>query len=148
MAYKATEKFDVAVDVNYSGWSAYKSLDFTFDKTTSSLQNSQNPRNYKDVWIFRAGGQYKLVEKLTVRAGAYYDMTPVDKENYSPETPDANKLGLSAGFSLNPTERFGIDGAFLFIDGQSTVGNYSQANFKGTYKTLAFIPALALSYHF
>lgn len=148
ITFKATEKLDVAVDVNYSGWSAYKSLDFTFDKTTPSLQNSKNPRNYTNAWIYRVGGQYKLVEKLAVRAGAYYDLTPVDKNNYSPETPDANKLGLSAGFSYNPTERFGIDGAFLFISGQSTIGNYEQANFKGTYKTLAFIPALALSYHF
>ena len=148
IAYKATEKFDIAADVNYSGWSAYKSLDFTFDKTTTSLTNQSNPRNYTNAWIFRLGGQYKLVEKLTVRAGAYYDLTPVDKDNYAPETPDANKLGLSAGFSFRPTERFGIDGAFLFIDGQSTIGNYSPGNFKGTYKTLAYIPALAVSYHF
>lgn len=148
LTYKATEKLDVALDVNYTGWDAYKSLDFTFEKNTSSLQNSQNPRNYKNAWAVRIGGQYKLAEKLTVRTGAYYDLTPVDLSNYSPETPDANKLGLSAGFSYRPTERFGIDGAFLFIDGQSTVGNYAPGNFKGTYKTLAYIPALAVSYNF
>ncbi len=146
--YDVTDKLKLGVDVNYTQWDAYKSLDFEFSQNPGTL-NSKEKKNYHNTWAFRVGGQYKVSEKFIVRAGTYYDLSPVDmNHNYSPETPDADKLGLSAGLSFNPTEHFGIDASFLYINGKKTYGYSDKQGFGGNYKYVAYIPALGLNYKF
>jgi long-chain fatty acid transport protein len=148
VGFQATEKLLVGLDVNYMQWNAYDSLNFDFKQNSAQLTDSKNPRKYKNTVIVRVGGQYKLCEKLTVRAGAYYDMTPVPSNYVNPETPDANRVGLSAGLSFFPCKQFSIDASFLYVDALKRDATYSPANFAGTYKTNAYIPGLGLSYNF
>ena len=84
------------------------------------------------------------------------DKSPVDKKFYNPETPGMTKIGLSTGFSFNPTERFAIDVAFLAILGTGTDGSYEYINviskqketFSGSYKSTAYAPSIGFSYKF
>ncbi|WP_028980608.1 OmpP1/FadL family transporter [Sporocytophaga myxococcoides] len=148
ISYNINDNFLIGAQVDYVRWSAYDSLIFDFKQNTPSLPDSRNPRKYDNTFIFRLGGQYKASDMLTIRLGGYYDETPVKKDYENPETPDGNRIGLSAGLSIYPTERLSIDLSFLFVNQLKRDSEYKPANFKGAYKTYAYIPGIGLSYNF
>ncbi len=147
LSYQLNSKLLLGVALNYVFWEAYETLDFTFETNTLSLTDSQSPRYYSNTLIFRAGGHYELNEKWTVRAGAYYDPSPVDPDFFSPETPSLNNLALTSGLSFS-AGRFGVDLSLLYIMGLEADRHYVPENFGGTYKSRAIIPGLGISYGF
>lgn len=146
-SYKFSEKFSAGFDFHYVFWSEYDSLVFDFGENTSSLDDSHNPRLLNDNFIVRVGGQYLMSEKFTIRAGAYYDSPAVDDDYYSPETPDAVKIGLTTGCTYKPNEKLDIDFSFLYVYGMEREVNYSPANFGGKYKYNALIPGIGIVYN-
>lgn len=148
VAYQLTEKFLVSVDVNFVQWSVYDSLNFDFTDNTARFQDSKNPRKYSDVFIYRIGAEYKIMDELILRAGAYYDQSPINDDYYSPETPGANKTGIAGGATIAPFKNFEIDVSLLYIHGQKRTSRYVPDNFEGTYYTNAFIPGIGFSYSF
>jgi long-chain fatty acid transport protein len=148
VSYQISDKLLVGVDVNFVKWNVYDSLIFDFKTNTSSLSDSRNPKEYKNSFIFRAGGQYEISKKLIARAGGYFDNTPTRSQYFSPETPDANRIGFSAGLSWKPAERLSIDLSFLFVNELKRTAIYQPANFGGTYKSYAYVPGIGLTYNF
>jgi len=144
--YKVNDKLLVSVEGSFVQWSAYESLDFDFANATTP--DSKNPRNYEDAFIIRLGAQYSATDKLDVRAGFYYDQSPVQDEFFSPETPNSDNIGLTLGASFYATERFGIDASFLYIVGLERESSYSPENFGGKYASRSYIPGIGLHYNF
>ncbi len=147
LAFNVNEKLTLAAEVNWVMWSTYDSLIFTF-KEGGDLLNSANPREYKDSWIIRIGGQYKLNDKLTLRAGGYYDPTPTNEKYFNPETISLNTTGLTLGLSYQPIENLSIDLSYLHLFGQEAEKAYEPDNFSGKYKTQTAIPGIGISYSF
>lgn len=145
--YRLKQRHTFALDINFVSWSAYESLDFDFVDETDRLQDSQSPRNYEDAFIFRGGWQWQALQYLTVRAGAYFDMTPVQDGYLTPETPDANKIGLSAGASYH-WNRLRFDASLLWVEGMERTDVNLETNFGGTWKARAIIPGFGVTYFF
>lgn len=145
-SYKVGEKLQVGFDFHYVFWSLYDSLNIDFGENTSSLDDSKNPRLLKDNWIVRVGGQYLLNDKLTLRAGGYYDSPAVEDDYYSPETPDAVKIGLTGGLTFSPSEKLDVDLSFLYVIGQERDVTFAPADFGGKYKYNAVIPGIGIMY--
>ena len=156
------ENWEVGVEVNYIGWSAYKSLDFDFEDENPVIQDSESPRNYEDSWVFHLGGEYDF-GKFQLRAGGYYDLTPVQEGYMTPETPDANRIAFTGGLGYSLGDFLQFDLAFLFIAGQEreqltsvaqSVGTYPSSTNStyavepGTYKMRAYIPDVTITYKF
>lgn len=137
-------KTTIALDVNWVWWHTYKELGFYYDNGTQTI----SPRNYHDAATFRAGIQNETTSFLTLRAGVGYALSPVGKGYVTPEVPDANRLLLSAGIGLKPSERFNIDFSFLYENVKSRTETNMETNLSGTFKTVAYIPGMALSYKF
>ena len=162
IAFHPTEPLTLSAEASLVGWGAYKELRFDFNGNVGGSMESVSPRNYEDAWVFRLGGEYMATDALAVRAGIYYDQTPVQPGYMTPETPDANRLGLTAGLGYNVNERFTVDLSFLFIHGmerEQTINDAEKAGtldqeagtqdvLPGTYKLNAFIPGISLSYNF
>ena len=159
-----TDKLTIGLDASLTFWSAYRSLDFAFsgnngNGTTDGLvggaSTSSSKRYYQDALAFRLGGQYKVSDKLAVRAGASYDFTAVKDGYVGPETPDADRVILTTGLSYQVTEKLGIDASFLFEDflkrtqtqGQ-LLDNGTTDRIAGTYKTQVYVPGIGLHYKF
>lgn len=137
-------KTTIALDVNWVWWHTYKELGFYYDNGTQTI----SPRNYHDAATFRAGIQNETTSFLTLRAGVGYALSPVGKGYVTPEVPDANRLLLSAGIGLKPSEHFNIDFSFLYENVKSRTETNMETNLSGTFKTVAYIPGMALSYKF
>lgn len=117
VAYKPVEGLVLAFDAQWTGWSAYKSLDIEFLSESLKAYNQYITKDYRDSWTFHLGAQYALTKRFDLRAGLMVDTTPVNKEHYNPETPGMTKIEPSVGFSFSPLSNFSIDASLLYVAG-------------------------------
>lgn len=154
ISYAPADRWMVAFDIQYTGWKAYDKLEVKFtEQVIESGRNITSIKDYKNSFAYRLGAQYRVTDRLDVRAGVYYDETPVRASIYNPETPGSDKVGLCAGFTFKPYENLCIDVAFTYVDGAKREGSYTNPLdvrdiIKGEYKTTAFIPSFGVSYKF
>ena len=150
-AFKISEKLLVSAEGSFVGWSAYESLDFDFADNTALVQDSENPRNYEDSYVLRLGAQYSYNEMFDFRAGFYYDQSPVQDNFFSPETPNSDNLGITAGLSGHLGEHFGFDASILYIIGTERESFFpleNQQAFGGKYASRSVIAGVGLNYSF
>jgi long-chain fatty acid transport protein len=161
LTYKLNEKFQLGTQFDWVGWSAYESLNIDFEENTSLLEDTESPRNYEDSWVWHLGGEYMVDEGVHLRAGFYYDKTPVQDGYMTAETPDNDRLGFTGGlgYSLGYLQ---LDLSFLYIHSQEreqttemaeNAGTYnaeegSRDVLPGTYRLNAFIPGISIAYKF
>lgn len=152
ISYQFDDKWLFAFDYNRTFWGVYESLDVDF--ADPNIPDSKNPRNYEDASTWRFGAQYTATEKLVLRAGYYYDESPVQEGYFAPETPRNDSMGFTAGLSLDVTSRLAIDASFAYVrfdEVDASYDHYVDENgqnvpFGGTYKSVAFIPGLGVTY--
>ncbi|ASB51204.1 OmpP1/FadL family transporter [Alkalitalea saponilacus] len=146
VGWQASDKWFFAVDLQNVRWSAYKSLDFDFEQNTVTVEDSSMPKNFENTMIYRFGAEYALNPSVLLRAGVYYDETPIKDQYLTPETPGTNKTGLSFGFSWFINEGLSVDASILHIMGEER--DSTMPLLPGTYNTSAWIPGIGLSYKF
>lgn len=142
--YHINEKWTLALDINYTGWFSYDTLRFDYAFNSEQLEDTELPREYNGSFTFRAGAQYDVAKKFALRGGAYFDMTPVQDGFVSPESPDANRIGLTAGLSYMPSEKVGIDASFIYVRSLSRTDGSDEAGFYGTYTIAVYIPSIGV----
>ena len=148
VSYAINEKLRIAADINYAEWSSYDSLKIDFAKNTDKLKDVASPKNYKNSYTYRLGAQYKMNNWLSLQLGGYYDATPVPNNYVGPESPDANKFGLTCGASFTVGKNFGADISFLYVETIKRNGYSEENQFEGNYKTKVVAPGISLSYRF
>ena len=146
LGYRVTDKLLLAADLQYVGWSAYESLDFDFE--AESVPDSHNRRDFENTLIYRLGAEYTHNEKILLRAGIYYDSTPIPEDLLTPETPGANKIGMSLGLGYQINDKLSLDASLLYIHGEKRKDGYAPTGFYGTYYSNAVIPGIGLNYSF
>lgn len=145
-AYDVLPNLKFSADFQYVGWSSYDTLKVDFSNPNYS--DLASPRLYDDSYIVRFGVDYKANAQLDLLSGIYFDKNPVKPEYLNPSLPDANRIGLSAGFRWYVLNSLAISASYLHIfASQLTVPN-STEYFNGTYNSGANIGALSLSYGF
>ncbi len=144
LSYQVTRDLMIGMALNYVFWDAYEELAFAFEQNPDL--NDSSPRDYSNTLIFRVGGQYRVNEALYLRAGGYYDPSPVNEIYFSPETPSLDNLAFTGGLSFLPMQNLSIDLSLLFILGLEGEREFAPANFGGTYKSRVLIPGLGISY--
>jgi long-chain fatty acid transport protein len=147
VAVQATKKLLVSIEFDWTFWSVYDTLTFTFGEQ-GDLLNSSSPRKYHNGFIPRLGFEYAFSEKFQLRLGAYYDASPTNPNYFTPETVSLNTAALTAGFSWYPVKNLSIDFSVLQLFGEQSQKNYVPDNFGGIYKTNTTAPGLGISYSF
>jgi long-chain fatty acid transport protein len=114
---------DLELEFDYQGiqWSSYDKLAIDFAKDAASdptgtikQADASSPKNYKDAYILRLGGEYTLADYgLKLRAGYFYDHNPVPDEHLEPLLPDADRHGLNIGVGIELTPSITLDLAYL-----------------------------------
>lgn len=145
------DKWVFAFDFNRTFWNAYESLDIKF--ADPNIPDAHNARNYKNSSVYRFGVQYDVTTAFTLRAGYYFDETPVRTGYFAPETPRNDSNNFTAGLTFNIGQNLQIDASFLYSHFKEVDASYDfyyedgvAVPFKGTYKTNAFVPGLGLTY--
>jgi long-chain fatty acid transport protein len=121
---------------------------FDFSYNNSYLQDFQIYRDDKIQFVSRIGAEYLAAEFLHFRAGMYYQDGTSGADFFSPEKPDAQKIGISAGITLLPLDGLSLDLSFTYINSNITEAQYIPANFGGTYKSAVYMSGLGITYRF
>lgn len=150
IANRVTDKLDVNFTFELTGWSVYDSLNVSFDDHTVAPQRSA--RAYEDAMAFRVGAEYRPTDKVALRLGAYYDESPVRDQNLTPDLPDANLLGGTAGVGFH-LGRLRADIAYTMGISATRNARVNQTNTQmaalaGEYRNNQHGAALGLSYQF
>jgi long-chain fatty acid transport protein len=154
LTWNANENLLFNIDARYTFWSAYKELKFNFVDAVAGSNTSASPRLYRDRVTVGVGAEYK-VKSLRLRAGGYFDPTPVTNGYMTAETPDANTLGLTGGLGYAIGKKVNIDASILYVN-RGTRSNRTPATDasgaligpSGDFKTKAIIPSLGVSFNF
>lgn len=144
LSYQFTPDLMIGMALNYVFWDAYESLAFDF-ADNPSLSNV-SPREFSNTLIYRLGGQYRVNETLYLRAGGYFDPSPVNDIYFSPETPSLDNLAFTGGLSFLPMPNLSLDFSLLYIMGMEDEKTFAPLNFGGTYKSNVLIPGIGISY--
>jgi long-chain fatty acid transport protein len=121
-AYRPTDRWILALDIKRNYW------DKALDTITVTGKNPELPLpapfdvvqlpfvfNWKDQWVYAFGGDYRLNDRWTVRAGYNYGENPVPDETMTPLFPAIVEHHLSGGFSWlhgSTTYEFAVERAF------------------------------------
>lgn len=147
LMYQPIPKLSLALDINFVGWKAYDTLAFDYETNTTSLEDTKEARMYENSFAFRLGAQYAITPSFDARLGIAYGITPIQDGYVTPETPDSDRLNLTAGLGYKFGKHFAADASFTYEHLERTDTNLS-SNLSGTYKTYVFIPGLSVAYKF
>jgi len=155
VSYQFNDHLMIGLGLNYVFWNVYDSLVFNFQTVTQSVAaKSASAKNYENRLITRLGAQYKINHFITVRAGGYYDPSPVSSDYLDPMLPSSNEIGLTCGLSVYPVRGLSIDASFEYLMGTERTGtaapniSASDHNFGGKYSTVFYMPGIGLTYSF
>jgi long-chain fatty acid transport protein len=146
LGLKPSDKLSFALDFNYVGWNAYDTLAFDYENNTESLEDTKSARDYENTIAVRFGAQYKFTSAITGRLGMGYAVTPVQDGYVTPETPDANRLNYTAGFSYRLKNKFQFDLSLLYTQVTREDINL-ETGLNGTFRTRVIAPGFSVTYN-
>lgn len=108
--HQFNDRFTLGASVLWTQWSSFKNLTLKSEGSTIVAI----PYNYKDVWMVSLGGDYKLTDDFTLRAGVATDQTPTRNSTRDPRIPDGDRIFTSLGFGykIRAIPGLGIDGSY------------------------------------
>ncbi len=112
------DRLSLGVTANYTHWSSFKTLVINYANPAQAAYNAPDIFDYKNTWFTSFGGDYKLDERWTVRAGVAYDQTPTSNATRDPKVPDNSRKWLSVGVGYQSSDQLRFDLSFthLFVD--------------------------------
>lgn len=141
-AFRPLEPLVITADWTWERFVVYQSDLFTGDRGATVVV----PRNYKNGYTFRLGGEYAFQPRgIRARAGILRDISPNRAETASPTLPDANVTAITFGLGYAITPNLEVNGAFFhaFYDSLTTTTTNA---FPGTFDTRTNIYALNITY--
>ncbi|MFN3868346.1 MAG: OmpP1/FadL family transporter [Hyphomicrobiaceae bacterium] len=99
--------------IEWTNWSRFKNLEITGIVSPIPVHIDAN---WSDSWYFALGGEYDMSPGMTLRAGIGYELSPVDDPTKRfTSIPDADRVWLSAGASVQLTETMSADLSYTHI---------------------------------
>lgn len=152
LAWQPTEKVTLEFDATRTGWSSFDKLQIDFHSPQFAAFNNQpEPRNWRDAWSYKFGGQYALDRRLDLRAGYSFDTTPVPDETVDPLLPDSDRHSYAVGAGLH-SGPVSLDLAYMWVHfTDRKVGNQNMSTLRGangTFKSDAYLFAANLTSRF
>jgi long-chain fatty acid transport protein len=147
VAYK-DGSYSIEADYQYVGWSAFNQLVINFATQTALQSQTVVAGNYSNSYIIRVGGDYRINETITARAGLFYDRNPVPDAYLEPLLPDADRLGINVGAGINLTDNIALDLSYMFLPFKQRTVTTSAVGFNGTYNSTANLIGADLSFKF
>ncbi|MEJ1995777.1 MAG: TonB-dependent receptor [Limibacillus sp.] len=109
--YDIDENWSVSAEAQYTFWSSFDELRVASNGSPISVTQE----NWDDQIFLALGGEYRMDDKWTFRAGVAYDETPINDTFRTPRIPGGSRYWLAVGASYEVNEWFGIDAGYTHI---------------------------------
>ncbi len=103
--HHVNDKFSLAASIKWTEWSSFNELVLTSQGNVLVAL----PQNYRDSFAYSVGGDYRVNERWTLRAGLGYDQTPTNDATRDPRIPDESRVLLGLGFGYQASNRLMLD---------------------------------------
>lgn len=153
VAWKPSEAVTLEVDVERTGWSAYKELKVNFENSApiySSVLSQAIAKNWEDVWAYHLGGQYSINEMVDLRAGYTFEVNPIPDASLGGDLPDSDRHYFNVGIGLH-NDFATVDLAYSYIIFEDRTIDRNDNNpqiISGTFKSDAHIVSVSLTCRF
>ena len=152
VAWRPTNKITLEFDATRTGWSSFDEILIDFDSPQfAAFNNRPEPRNWKDVWGYKFGGQYAWNSMIDLRAGYLFDTTPVPDATVDPLLPDSDRHSFAVGTGLHLGSA-SLDLAYMWVHfTDRDVDNQDNATLHGatgTFKSDAYLLAANMTMRF
>jgi long-chain fatty acid transport protein len=147
--HTVNDRFSFGVTANYTHWSSFKDLQINY--ANPYQPSSTQIFNYKSTWFTSIGGDYKLDDRWTLRAGVAYDQTPTTDATRDPKVPDNSRIWGSVGLGWQYSENLRFDAAFvhLFVnDAKINDLSASQSTLTGAFDVSGNVLSISGQYTF
>lgn len=111
--HTVNERLSIGANVGFTHWSSFKQLVVDYDNPAQP--NSVSEFHWEDTWFYSVGGDYRLNDRWTLRAGVAFDETPTTDAHRTPRVPDGDRTWGSIGLGYQVNDQLKIDAAFLHI---------------------------------
>lgn len=102
---------------------------------------------YNDTYILRFGGEYTM-NNLQLRAGYYFDHSPVPTKYLEPLLPDADRHGFNVGLGYHISNNLRVDVSYLFLKAKQREAVDTDTKFDGTYNSYVNLLGINFGYNF
>lgn len=109
-AYRVVKPLLLTAVWTWNGYSVYKADTFVGSKGTTI----NVPRNYRNGYTFRLGGEYDLNPDLQLRAGILRDVSGLRTDTYSPSLPDSSAWAGSLGAGWQFRKDLALNATFFY----------------------------------
>jgi len=145
------DHFSFGVNASYTNWSSFKVLQINYANPLQAQYNAPQIFDYKNTWFTSIGGDYRIDNQWTVRAGIAYDPTPTSDATRDPKVPDNSRKWLSFGLAYQAADNLRFDAAFvhLFVN-DAKINDVSPTfdTLSGAFKVYGNILAVSAQYTF
>lgn len=147
--HQATPYLTLLGTVEWANWSRIGT------SVVSSTIPTTLPFEYQDGWFFSVGGEYAYSERLTLRGGVGYEISPITDSVRTPRLPDNDRIWTSIGLSYRAMDNLWLDLAYTHIFVDDTPVNVVPGNpwfvgvpYVGTVDASVDIISLGFRYRF
>ncbi|GAB3346748.1 OmpP1/FadL family transporter [Marilutibacter aestuarii] len=110
--YQFTEAFSMAATVSRTNWESLREVRIDFDNPDP---DSAEEFDWQNTTFWSIGGEYKLNDAWTLRAGYAQDETPTRIETRTPRLPDADRNWYSLGATWALSDAFEMSFGYTYI---------------------------------
>ncbi len=114
--YMPTDYLSFEVDFLWTHWDLIHQYTLHFNSPLTIINSKEQTfyRNWKNTKEFKFGAEWKASKLLTLRAGYYYDPSPIPTDTFDMVWPDGNKETYCFGAGLD-FGHFSVDAAIQYI---------------------------------
>jgi long-chain fatty acid transport protein len=115
---RVTPQFTLLGTAEWTNWSRIGTSNVLQASGAPALVGASPVRiafEYKDGWFFSGGAEYQWSDRLTLRSGVAYEISPVTDQVRVPLVPDNNRIWASIGATWQVFKGFSFDLAYSHI---------------------------------
>lgn len=144
-----TDRFSLMADVSRTDWHSLKEIRIQYD---SVQPDSAEDYLWEDSWFYSLGGEFKISDAFTLRAGVARDDSPISLPYRTPRMPDQDRMWYAVGLTWAVNEHFELTGNYARIqlvdDPQVNLLSSSGSRIVGTYDGGADLYGISAQYKF
>lgn len=127
LRYGLTDRLTLDAQIQRFGWSEFDAITVNTPAGAQVLA-----QNYRDTTSGGVGADYKVSDRLTLRAGVQYDPTPTPDAERTARVPDGDRWLFGAGATAQVTSAMKVDVALAYIDFKNSTVNHDSTFYAGT----------------
>jgi len=111
--HRFDDRWTVMGTAEWTNWSRIGTVSFA--PATVGGVTVRLPFQYRDGWFFSGGAEYQWSDRLALRGGIAYEVSPVTDQVRMPDVPDNNRFWLSVGATWQVFRGLSFDLAYSHI---------------------------------